>query len=154
MPLVKIFLKSELEMENTDVIDKYHQLTQIENQFRIMKGSLETRPVFVRDPDHIEAHLLICMIALVVLRVIQKKIVDFDEIKDSDKNWETGLSDERIVNALRKWTVDNMDGNLFRMNNVNSDDLQRILNAFQIKIPEKFFTRQELKSLKKSIKIF
>ncbi len=145
---------SELEMENTDVIDKYHQLTQIENQFRIMKGSLETRPVFVRDPDHIEAHLLICMIALVVLRVIQKKIVDFDEIKDSDKNWETGLSDERIVNALRKWTVDNMDGNLFRMNNVNSDDLQRILNAFQIKIPEKFFTRQELKSLKKSIKIF
>lgn len=94
------------------------------------------------------------MIALVVLRVIQKKIVDFDEIKDSDKNWETGLSDERIVNALRKWTVDNMDGNLFRMNNVNSDDLQRILNAFQIKIPEKFFTRQELKSLKKSIKIF
>lgn len=145
---------SELEMENTDVIDKYHQLTQIENQFRIMKGSLETRPVFVRDPDHIEAHLLICMIALVVLRVIQKKIVDFDEIKDSDKNWETGLSDERIVNALRKWTVDNMDGNLFRMNNVYSDDLQRILNAFQIKIPEKFFTRQELKSLKKSIKIF
>lgn len=145
---------SELEMENTDVIDKYHQLTQIENQFRIMKGSLETRPVFVRDPDHIEAHLLICMIALVVLRIIQKKIVEFDEIKDSDKNWETGLSDERIVNALRKWTVDNMDGNLFRMNNVNFDDLQRILNAFQIKIPEKFFTRQELKSLKKSIKIF
>lgn len=145
---------SELEMENTDVIDKYHQLTQIENQFRIMKGSLETRPVFVRNPDHIEAHLLICMIALVVLRVIQKKIVDFDEIKDSDKNWETGLSDERIVNALRKWTVDNMDGNLFRMNNVYSDDLQRIINAFQIKIPEKFFTRQELKSLKKSIKIF
>ena len=28
---------SELEMENTDVIDKYHQLTQIENQFRIIK---------------------------------------------------------------------------------------------------------------------
>lgn len=145
---------SELKLENTEIIEKYHQLTQIENQFRIMKGSLETRPVFVRNPDHIEAHLLICMIALVVLRVIQKKIVDYNGIKDLEKNWETGLSDERIVNALRKWTVDNMDGNLFRMNNVNSSDLQRILNAFQIKIPEKFFTRQELKSLKKSIKIF
>lgn len=145
---------SELEVEDTEIIDKYHQLTQIENQFRIMKGSLETRPIYVRDKDHIEAHLLICMISLVVLRLIQKKIIDYSGVKDIDKNWETGLNDERIVDALKKWTVEDMDGNLFRMNNVNDPDLQKILNAFQVKIPEKFFTRQELKSLKKSIKIF
>lgn len=145
---------SELEVEDIEVIDKYHQLTQIENQFRIMKGSLETRPIYVRNRDHIEAHLLVCMIALVVLRLIQKRIIDYSGIKDIEKNWVTGLNDERIVDALRKWTVEDMDGNLFRMNNVNNTDLQKILNAFQVKIPEKFFTRQELKSLKKSIKIF
>lgn len=145
---------SELEVEDIEVIDKYHQLTQIENQFRIMKGSLETRPIYVRNRDHIEAHLLICMIALVVLRLIQKRIIDYSGIKDIEKNWVTGLNDERIVDALRKWTVEDMDGNLFRMNNVNNTDLQKILNAFQVKILEKFFTRQELKSLKKSIKIF
>ena len=145
---------SELEVEDIEVIDKYHQLTQIENQFRIMKDSLETRPIYVRNRDHIEAHLLICMIALVVLRLIQKRIIDYSGIKDIEKNWATGLNDERIVDALRKWTVEDMDGNLFRMNNVNNTDLQKILNAFQVKIPEKFFTRQELKSLKKSIKIF
>ena len=145
---------SELEVEDIEVIDKYHQLTQIENQFRIMKGSLETRPIYVRNRDHIETHLLICMIALVVLRLIQKRIIDYSGIKDIEKNWVTGLNDERIVDALRKWTVEDMDGNLFRMNNVNNTDLQKILNAFQVKIPEKFFTRQELKSLKKSIKIF
>ena len=145
---------SELEVEDIEIIDKYHQLTQIENQFRIMKGSLETRPIYVRNRDHIEAHLLICMIALVVLRLIQKRIIDYSGIKDIEKNWATGLNDERIVDALRKWTVEDMDGNLFRMNNVNNTDLQKILNAFQVKIPEKFFTRQELKSLKKSIKIF
>ena len=94
------------------------------------------------------------MIALVVLRLIQKRIIDYSGIKDIEKNWATGLNDERIVDALRKWTVEDMDGNLFRMNNVNNTDLQKILNAFQVKIPEKFFTRQELKSLKKSIKIF
>lgn len=145
---------SELEVEDIEIIDKYHQLTQIENQFRIMKGSLETRPIYVRNRDHIEAHLLICMIALVVLRLIQKRIIDYSGIKDIEKNWATGLNDERIVDALRKLTVEDMDGNLFRMNNVNNTDLQKILNAFQVKIPEKFFTRQELKSLKKSIKIF
>lgn len=125
---------SELEVEDIEIIDKYHQLTQIENQFRIMKGSLETRPIYVRNRDHIEAHLLICMIALVVLRLIQKRIIDYSGIKDIEKNWATGLNDERIVDALRKWTVEDMDGNLFRMNNVNNTDLQKILNAFQVKI--------------------
>ena len=145
---------SELELEDTEIIDKYHQLTQIENQFRIMKGSLETRPIYVRDQDHIEAHLLVCMISLIVLRIIQNKIVNCNPSKDPEKNWETGLSDSRIVDALNKWTVEDMDGNLFRMHNVNDDDLKKIFNAFQIKIPEKFFTGQELKSLKKTIEIF
>ena len=145
---------SELDLGDTEVIDKYHQLTEIENQFRIMKGSLDGRPFWVRDKEHIEAHLLICLIALVVIRIIQTKIVEHKGGKDIEKRWEMGLNDERIVEALKKWTVEDMDGNLFRMHNINNDDLQTILNAFQIEIPNKFFTRLELKSLKKSMNIF
>ena len=145
---------SELDLGDTEVIDKYHQLTEIENQFRIMKGSLDGRPFWVRDKEHIEAHLLICLIALVVIRIIQTKIVEHKGGKDIEKRWEMGLNDERIVGALKKWTVEDMDGNLFRMHNINNDDLQTILNAFQIEIPNKFFTRLELKSLKKSMNIF
>ena len=145
---------SELDLGDTEVIDKYHQLTEIENQFRIMKGSLDGRPFWVRDKEHIEAHLLICLIALVVIRIIQTKIVEYKGGKDKEKRWEMGLNDERIVEALKKWTVEDMDGNLFRMHNINNDDLQTILNAFQIETPNKFFTRLELKSLKKSMNIF
>lgn len=36
---------SELSMEPLEVIDKYHGLTQIEDQFRVMKGDLDTRPL-------------------------------------------------------------------------------------------------------------
>ena len=64
---------SELTMDTKDIIGKYRGLSQIENQFSLMKGSLETRPLYVRNPKHISAHLLICMIALTVLRVIQKQ---------------------------------------------------------------------------------
>ena len=39
---------SELTMDAQEVIDKYHGLTQIEDQFRIMKGDLNTRPLYVR----------------------------------------------------------------------------------------------------------
>ena len=38
---------SELEMDDRELIDKYHGLTRIEDQFREMKGTLETRPIFV-----------------------------------------------------------------------------------------------------------
>ena len=47
---------SELTMEPREVIDRYHGLTQIEDQFRVMKGDLDTRPFYVRTPEHIDAH--------------------------------------------------------------------------------------------------
>lgn len=73
---------SELKTTAVDVIDKYHGLTQIEDQFRVMKGDLETRPVYVRTPEHIDAHLLICLIALIMMRIIQKRIRDMDPGKE------------------------------------------------------------------------
>ena len=66
---------SELTMDPLEIIEKYHGLTQIEDQFRVMKGDLDTRPLYVRTPEHVEAHLLICMISLILLRIIQKRIL-------------------------------------------------------------------------------
>lgn len=66
-------LTSETDMDDREVIDKYHGLSRIENPFEELKGSLETRPVYVKTKEHIHVHLLICMIALVMLRLIQRK---------------------------------------------------------------------------------
>jgi hypothetical protein len=46
---------------------------------------------------------LICMIALVALRLIQKRIVCSGLVKiDPDAYWSTGLNGHRIRQALRK----------------------------------------------------
>jgi hypothetical protein len=148
---------SELLMEPKEVIDKYHGLSQIENQFRIMKGDLSTRPLFVRNPDHILAHLLICMIALIVLRIIQIRIVDFNarfSPPDDLTTWSTGMSGERIQNALNKWMVDLLPAGHFRFMNIDQGDLKSILDAFDIVIPCKLFSRAQLKSIKSNIKVF
>jgi transposase len=146
---------SELTLDALEVIDKYHGLTQIEDQFRVMKGDLETRPIFVRNPDHVDAHLLICMIALVALRLIQKRIVRSGLVKiDPDAYWSTGLNGYRIQQALGKWKVESLPGDLYRFMDVDDPDLKLILDAFGIKIPEKLYRRAELKSIKKEIKIF
>lgn len=145
---------SELTMDPKTVIDKYHGLTQIEDQFRVMKGDLETRPVFVRTPEHVDAHLLICMIALVLMRIIQKKIRDFNKTAQNDVYWNVGMSGERIQRALNKWKVDALPDALYRFMDVDDPDLSLILKAFDIKIPPRLYRRAELKSIKTGIKIF
>lgn len=146
---------SELNMEESEVINKYHGLTQIEEQFRTMKSTLETRPIYVRTPKHIEAHLLICLIALIILRIIQKKIIASNQIPISeDMYWTTGINGNRIQDALNKWQVDLMPNELYRFMNVDDKDLKIILNAFEINIPKKLFTLGELKSIKTNIKVF
>lgn len=146
---------SELTMNPLEVIDKYHGLTQIEDQFRVLKSDLETRPIFVHNPDHVDAHLLICLIALIVLRVIQKRIVDSGLVKrDTDAYWSTGLSAKRIQQALVKWKVDALPDDLYRFTDVDDPDLKLILDAFKIHIPAKLYRRAELKSIKKDISVF
>lgn len=146
---------SELNMEEKEVIDKYHGLTQIEEQFRTMKSTLETRPIYVRTAEHIEAHFLICLIALIMLRIIQKKIINSNQIQiKEDMYWTTGINGNRIQEALNKWQVDLMPNELYRFMNIEDDDLKMILNAFEINIPKKLFTIGELKNIKTNIKIF
>ena len=146
---------SELTMEDREVIDKYHGLTQIEDQFHVMKGDLETRPIYVRTPEHITAHLLICMIALILLRIIQKKIVASGKVTvDPSAYWSTGLNGHRIQQALLKWKVDLLPGDLYRFMDIDDPDLRLILDSFDIKIPAKLYRRGELKSIKTGIKIF
>ena len=146
---------SELNMDPSEVIEKYHGLTQIEEQFRTMKSTLETRPLYVRTPEHIEAHLLICLIALIMIRIIQKRIINSNLIKlNEDFYWTTGINGTRIQEALKKWQVDMMPNGLYRFMNIEQEDLKLILNAFNINIPKKLFTIGELKNIKAKIKIF
>jgi transposase len=148
---------SELTMPDKEIIDKYHGLSQIENQFRIMKGDLNTRPLYVHNPDHIKARLLVCMIALTVMRIIQNRIVKSGVVPSAEQKnvaWTMGLSGERIRRALNKWRVDLMPQDLYRFSGTNDPDLKLILDAFNIKISPKFYRRAELKEIKTSIKNF
>ena len=146
-------ITSELTMDDREVIDKYHGLTQIEDQFRVMKSTLETRPVYVRTPEHVDAHLLICLISLIITRIIQKKIRDYKGEKN-DAYWNVGLSAERIQDALNKWKVMQLPEGLYMFMDIDDPDLALILKAFEIEIPAKLYRKSELKSIKTGTKIF
>jgi hypothetical protein len=66
-------LTSETGMADADIIEHYRGLARIEESFRVIKSELEGRPVFVWTPPRINAHFLICFLALVLLRLLQVK---------------------------------------------------------------------------------
>lgn len=147
-------ITSELDMNECEIIDTYHKLSQIEDQFRVMKSTLDTKPINVRTKEHIQAHLLVCMIALIVIRIIQYKIKQSIDFKPKlELDWETGLSAERIVKALNKWTVDRLPEDYYRFNSLNDNDLSLIIKSFDIEIPKKLYRRCELKDIKMNIQI-
>ena len=152
-----MIITSEVNMEDSRVIDTYHRLSRIEDQFRVMKGTFETRPVYVRKKEHISSHLLVCMISLIVMRIIQQKIVSYQHregLTCRDVNvWEMGLSADRIQTALNKWTIDKLPGDYYRFNNLDDPDLKLILDSFGINIPLKLFRRADLRRFKTDIKI-
>jgi transposase len=100
-------MTSETNMPDREVIDKYHGLSRIEDSFRTIKSDLEGRPVFVKTEKHINAHFLICFIALTMLRLIQYKIlVHLGKETKNVRNWELGLSADRIKKALLEFEAD------------------------------------------------
>lgn len=51
----------------------YQQLKQMESCFRVMKDNRGLRPACCWDLDHTEGHLIICVLALMILRYIQRQ---------------------------------------------------------------------------------
>ena len=68
---MNVLVTSELDMTNEEMIANYRQLSKIEDCFRITKSEIETRPMFVKHPVHVESHFLTCFISLVFLRILQ-----------------------------------------------------------------------------------
>jgi transposase len=141
-------MTSEIEMDNHEVIDKYHGLSRIEAAFRAIKSDLEGRPVYVRKPEHINAHFLLCFIALTMIRIIQYKVLKSQgKATNSTRDWEMGLSADRIKTALSEFRADILSGGYHRLTKV-SDDLKTIADAVGVDVALRIPTESEIRKLK------
>jgi transposase len=94
---------SELDMSDQQIIDTYKGLWEIEETFKVTKGTIEARPVYVSRKERISAHFLTCFIALVIIRLIQKL---------TDRRY----SPEKIVQCLNKISCSHEQDNLYLFN--------------------------------------
>jgi hypothetical protein len=147
-----VIVSSEVNKSEAEIIDTYRGLTRIENAFRMMKGDLQARPVFVNTAEHIRAHFLICFVALTMIRLIQHRILAFQgKPLTSTFDWEEGLSAARIQKALQDFTADALTQGYYRLGK-RSDDLTLILCAFGIDHDLRLPTLSDLKQYRFNVR--
>jgi transposase len=71
---------SDPDLTAEDVALGYKNLLEAERSFRTMKSTLYLRPVYHRLDDRIRAHVLLCWLALLLIRVAERR---------SDTTWRT-----------------------------------------------------------------
>ena len=64
---------SDDSLRPEDVALGYKQLLEVERAFRTLKTSLELRPLYHRREDRIRAHVLLCFLALLLVRVAERQ---------------------------------------------------------------------------------
>ena len=67
---------TNLDDSAKDILAVAQNRYKIEDCFRIMKTNFDARPVFLRKPERIRAHFLICYTALLIYRLMECKLDD------------------------------------------------------------------------------
>ena len=121
---------SEIDEEDKEIINRYHGLSRIEDSFRIIKSDLEGRPIYVWTEEHIKAHFLICFIALTIIRIIQYKILKYENKSTLNVDgWEQGMTAEKIKEELNKFEADPYDSNSYKLRKP-TEDIQKLMKIY------------------------
>jgi transposase len=67
---------SDPQLTAEEIAVGYKQLLQVERGWRDMKTTLELRPVYHRKAERIRAHILLCWLALLLIRVTENRTHD------------------------------------------------------------------------------
>ena len=89
------------DLEASAVIDRYHELWGVERAFRVVKGQLETRPVFHFTERRIEAHICICFMAYKVYKELERIIKTLDINLSVDKLIDIAKTISTVTITLR-----------------------------------------------------
>ena len=119
---------SQKELTGREVREIYGSLWKIEDSFRVLKTNLEARPIFVWSEKRIRAHFLICYLALVIERYLEKLL------KDNNVN----LSTAKIQEAIRNTTLGSVETLMgdYYIKDAESKEYLDIINAVKMnKIP-------------------
>jgi hypothetical protein len=133
-------IATNLDDPAKDIIAVSSNRYKIEDCFRVMKTNFASRPVFHQKPDRILAHFMICYTALLIYRILEKKL---------DLNG-THFSIENVVETMNSMNVANIE-DICYMSTYTSSQVCTALNGITgLGLDKKYYQPKELnKKIKK-----
>jgi transposase len=117
---------SDETLTAADLADAYKQLIHIERGWRDMKGALGLRPVFHHREDRIRAHVQLCWLALLLIRVVENTTAD------------TWRNLRHELDRLALVTLSTADGQVAQRS-ATTPGQRAIFAALQLPEPPRFF---------------
>jgi hypothetical protein len=108
-----------------DVALGYKNLLEAERGFRDLKGTILLRPVYHRKEDRIRAHVLICFLALVIIRVCETR---------AQRTWRT-IGDQ--LSPIKQGHFRSPDGEFTQRTELTTEQRQ-LLNTLGVPEPPRF----------------
>ena len=113
---------SDDSLSAEDVALGYKQLAEVERAFRTLKTALDLRPLYHRKEERIRAHVLLCYLALLLVRIAER---------------ETGETWDRIRSIMERCHLgefSSKDGRVYQRTELTSDQAN-IMNRLKIAVP-------------------
>lgn len=130
---------TNLDDSAKDILAVAQNRYKIEDCFRIMKTNFDARPVFLRKPERIRAHFLICYTALLIYRLIECKL---------DDNL-THVTTSNLIKTLRNMNVVNMDDMYYKSIYSGSQALGALERCFELQLNRKYYRPSDLNKIVK-----
>lgn len=123
-----------------DILQVSAQRYKIEDCFRIMKSNFSARPVYHHNRERIVAHFMICYTALLLFRLLEKKL---------DQNG-THFTVDNIVETLKNMEVANIEDMCYMSTYTRSRVCTALNAVFDLGLDKKYYQPKELnRKLKK-----
>lgn len=132
-------IATNLDDPAKDIIEISSNRYKIEDCFRVLKTNLSARPVFHQKRERIISHFLICYTALLIYRILEKKL----------NTTNTHFTTENIIETLRNMNVANIEDMCYMSTYTCSQVVTELNAVINLGLDKKYY---QPKYLNKKIK--
>ena len=134
-------IATNLDDPAKDIIEISSNRYKIEDCFRVLKTNLSARPVFHQKRERIISHFLICYTALLIYRILEKKL----------NTHNTHFTTENIIETLRNMNVANIEDMCYMSTYTCSQVVTELNAVINLGLDKKYYQPKDLNKKIKEI---
>lgn len=130
---------TNLDEEATEIANINRRRWEIEECFRILKSEFKARPVYLKRDDRITAHFTTCFMALIIYRILEKKL-------------NGQFTCDTIISSLRKMNLKELKGEGYEPTYTRTDFTDALHESFGFRTDYEIITLKQMKKIFKATK--